>query len=127
LRDACQNKADADQDHAEQRDAARTDAVGEGPAQQAEREIKKAGQRKHQRYRAARGAEFALQHVDEGAERIDAAEPDKRDGETAGDDQPAVKQTRCHVWIGRFLVDRLLDGSGFAHGRLLFLFCLDRS
>ena len=73
-------------------------AVGEGAADDAEAEIKKAGEREHQRHRAARGAEIPLQRFDEGAERVGGAEADEGHRERSGDDEPAIEDAgigRC--------------------------------
>ena len=82
---------EADQQHAGQREAAGAVAVGEGATDDAEGKIEKARERKHQRDRAARGAEIALQRLQERAERIGAAEADKGHGECGGHDEPAVE------------------------------------
>ena len=46
------------------------EAIGEGPADDPEAEIEKACEREHQRHRAARCSEIALQGFAEGAERV---------------------------------------------------------
>jgi hypothetical protein len=61
-------RSHADQDHADQGNPPRAEAVGERSADGAHGEIEKARQREHERHRAARRAEIVLQGIDEGAE-----------------------------------------------------------
>src|SRR5262249_25093335 len=87
-------EAEPDQRHAEHREPARAEAVGQRATDAAKAEIEKRRKREHDRHRAARGAEIALQRLDEGAERIAAAEADERHREAGGDDEPAMEQAR---------------------------------
>ena len=52
--------------HAGDGETAGAEAIGEGTADDPKAEVKKAGEREHQRHRAARGAEIPLQRFDEG-------------------------------------------------------------
>jgi hypothetical protein len=90
-RQACDSKAEAGQDHAGYCEKPGAKAVGERSADEAQGEIQEPGHREDQRNRPARGGEIPLQRCDEGAERVGAAEPDKRNGKRAGNDEPAVK------------------------------------
>ena len=78
------------------REAARAEAIGERAADDAEAEIEKAGEREHQRHRAARGAEIALQRLDEALKRIGAAEADEGHGERGRTRRTSHR--RCGDW-----------------------------
>jgi hypothetical protein len=92
LRHAGGDEACPDQNHADQGEPARAEAVGERSADAADAKIEEAGQREDKRHRAARGAEIALQGFDEGAERISAAEAHEGDGKSRSDYEPAVEE-----------------------------------
>lgn len=65
-RTTCGREAKPGQDHAGDGETAGAEAIGEGAANDPEAEIEEAGEREHQRHRAARGAEIPLQRLDEG-------------------------------------------------------------
>ena len=94
---ACDRQARPGEDHADDGQAAGAPAVGKRTAHDPEPEVQKAGEREHERDRAARGCEILLQGFDEGAERVGAPEADEGNGKRRGDHKPAVEDAR----IGR--------------------------
>jgi hypothetical protein len=90
LRAACEEKAEAKHDDADQRHAARPEAVGERPAPRAEDEIKEDRDRENPGQGGAGGTEGVLQRREKGRETVGAAEGRKHHAERAGDDAPAA-------------------------------------
>src|SRR5882757_8972716 len=101
-RKTCGGEAKPGQDHAGDGEAAGAEAIRERAADDPETEIKKAGEREHQRHRAARGSKIPLQRFDEGRKRIGAAEADKGHGERGQYDEPAMED----AGIGQCRSDR---------------------
>jgi hypothetical protein len=93
-RHAGENQARSREYHAGDRKPAGTEAVGERTAHDAEAEVEKSGQRKHQRDRTARSVEILLQRREKRAERIGAAEAGNHHRKRGCYHHPAVENTR---------------------------------